>query len=194
MVLYTRKQFGELCGKSAQQIGVAINRDGAVIEVNKKIDVQNPTNKAYLAKVTVAEVNKDIEKIHNDQKQTENIPQQSANKLDVSNIDYVLKQHQLKKIIIETNLKNLEYAKKKKKVLPLNLAATNINTFLIGTVGKVKNELDKFIENNFDDNDEVLKHKKDVHSIIEETIKNNIKNAIIEMEKEADEYSLITSW
>ncbi len=190
-----RKEFAKYLDVKANHLRSLISK-GKIIEENGEIDSNNPINWAFIIKKKDKVVNGTIQS-----KLTKTPPRRKSANQDssvmvsaVTTIDHEKKAIEIVKIKADIKLKELEYAKKKAKIIPLRLFASNINTFLIGTVGKVKNELHKFIENEFDDNETALEHKKYISEIIDESIKNNIKSAIDEMQKEADDYSLMTSW
>lgn len=194
--LYSYKEFAEICGKPYNTITANVTRKKVIVDENKKIDISDPINTGFLNKcINAQQKQKVIEEkpIEKKSVRSKNVPETKYSGQG-SDIDFEKKQAEIRKIEIDIKLRNLEYSKKKKKIIPINLAVTNINTFLAGTVGKVKNEIDKFIENEFEDSEIALEHKKHVHSLIEGAIKNSIRNAIREMEKESEEYSLMTSW
>lgn len=213
MKLYSYKEFAEMCGKPYNTITANITRGKIIVDENKKIDISNETNKFFMNKChnSIPRKSNPIKK-----QSLKSLSKKSMNgkivdlndiepedlKYDINNLEkYDVAKLQRIKIIVDikkanedTELRALDRAKKLGKVIPLKLSVQNINTFLLGIVGKIKNDLHKFIDNEFDNNDEALKHKKYISEIIDYSVKNSISNAISEMEKEADEYSLMTSW
>lgn len=190
-----RKEFAKYLDIKANHLRSLISK-GKIIEENGEIDSNNPINWNFILRKKDKVVNGTI------QSKTPQAPRKQAVRQQVGSImasavttiDHKKKTIEIVKIKADIKLKELEYAKKKGKIIPLRLFASNINTFLIGTVGKVKNELYKFIENEFDDNNKVLEHKKYISELIDESIKDNKESAIEEMKKEAEDYSLMTSW
>jgi hypothetical protein len=195
MAKQTRKEFANLMEIKDNYLRALISK-GKIVEEDGFIDTDNPINWAFISRIKNKNVNGKIEatviKPQPSKKNgtTKPIPK---NTVVASTIDYEKKQAEIKKIEIEIKIKNLEYAKKKKKVIPFKLYSTNINTFLHGTVGKAKNEIGKFLDHEFD-NEDALRHKKALFMMIDYAINNSIENAINEMEREAEEYSLVTSW
>lgn len=193
-----RKEFAQYLNIKPNYLRSLISK-GKIIEENGEIDSNNPINWNFILKKKSEVVNGKMQSSPKPVK-VPSIKNKATNQSSsvmitaITTIDHEKKAIEIVKIKADIKLKELEYAKKIGKIIPLRLFASNINTFLIGTVGKAKNELHKFIENEFDDNEIALEHKKYISEIIDESIKNNIKSAIEEMKKEADEYSLMTSW
>lgn len=208
--LYTRKQIAELINKDAAYVGMYVHR-GKLIEENKKIDISIPVNRAFIAKFTAKEVNKyynqESEKIELSEKKTDKFKTNEDNEekedskkqnINASNVDYVKKQFEIKKLTVETRLKNLELEKKKAKVLPLDFviewSALNIRGIFGETVNfgnsiieQICNELEADIKLK-------LKFKKQFKDGFNEILIAGIKNQKPEAISQAKEYSLLTKW
>jgi len=112
----TRKDIAQLIGKSPQYIGVQIKR-GHLIEKNKRIDTDNSKNKAFLSKFITKEIIKEQEKEEKEVSQKESDTYTGINQ---SNIDYIVKQHDLKLKIVKIEKERLDLDKKKGKLVEID--------------------------------------------------------------------------
>jgi hypothetical protein len=124
--LLTRKEIASLINKSPQYIGVQIDR-GHLVEKNKRIDTDNQKNKAFLSKFITKEVIKEQEKekqkpvdIDNSDSSLDIINE--PKKVNQANIDFILKQHDLKLKIVNIEKGNLDLDKKKGKLIEIQAA------------------------------------------------------------------------
>jgi len=107
MNLLTRKEIAALIKKTPQYIGVQIKR-GHLIEENKRIDTDNKKNKVFLNKFITKEIIEENEEDLNDE---------SLNGINKSNIDYVIKQHDLKLKQVKLKKEILDFQKKESKLI-----------------------------------------------------------------------------
>lgn len=119
--LLTRKEIGLLVNQSPQVIGKYIERR-KLVEKNKRIDTDNSKNKAFLSKFITKEVLQAATREESDN--TEKSPKTSKG-INQGNIDYVIKQHDLKLKIIKIKKENLDYDKKKAKLIEI-VAASDV--------------------------------------------------------------------
>lgn len=191
--LYTRKQIAVLIGKKPNYVGIYVGR-GQLIEEDKRIDIDHPINKAFIAKFTAKAVNKEYEVTG---KQSED-GMESTEGVNPTNVDYIKKQHEIKKLKSEISLKNLEYKKKKAKVLPLDFVIDWSGRNVRGIFGESINFGNSLIEqicNESGASVEIkLKYKKKFKQGFNEIIKTGIKNQEPEALEFAKEYALSTKW
>lgn len=182
-----RKDIAELTGKSQQYIGVQIKR-GHLIEENKRIDTDNIKNKAFLSKY----LTKEIEKSENKE------DQRSENKINQGNIDYVVRQHDLKLKAVRLKLETLDLEKKKGKVIPSEFVQEMMQRYVNGTFGDVINEGNKLIDelcNELESDIEIkLKYKKQLNVLVTEILKTKHKFIKDEIVEYAKEFALKTKW
>lgn len=105
---------------------------------------------------------------------------------------------EVEKIIVETRLKNLEFDKKKARIIPIEFAIEMTQRYLIGTCGAIVNGGNTLIESICDELDadiEIkLKYKKKLKEVINETIKAKHEPVSNEIINYAKEYSLLLKW
>ena len=99
MTLLTRKQIAELTNRTVQAVGNSIRR-GHLIEVDKRISTDNPQNKRHLAKFISRSIKTD----------------ESENG-SISNLDKLLKEHDLQLKKVKIKKENLDYDKKQAKLI-----------------------------------------------------------------------------
>ena len=117
----TRRDIAELIEQTPQYIGVQVKR-GHLIEKNKRIDTDHPKNKAFLSKFITREVERESNKSEPPEEEGNEKKQKGLNS---GNIDYVLKQHDLKLKIVNIEKGRLDIDKKKGKLIDIK-AATDV--------------------------------------------------------------------
>lgn len=154
--LITRKQFASLIGKTPDYVGTYIRR-GKIIEKNKRIDTDNSTNKAFLAKHTTKEVVREFKKEQNrDQKRIEseadeilcstsgsNEPELPFGK--IHDIDYKLKEKDLQLKIVKIAKENLDLDKKKGKLIEIEPARDIMQRAIVVLSSQYRQESKPFI-------------------------------------------------
>jgi len=134
----TRKDIANLIGKTPQYIGVHIKR-GHLIEYNKRIDTDNPKNKAFLNKF----ITKEVERESNESEEIE--PTEKKKGINSGNIDYVLKQHDLKLKIVNIEKGRLDLDKKKGKLIEILAAQDVMQRSVVVLSYKYRQESKQFI-------------------------------------------------
>lgn len=193
--LVTRKQIAALIGKTPNYVGMYVERKH-IIEENKRIDTDHPKNKEFIAKFTTksfeSSVAKEEEKAVSEE---DNTPQ---GKVTPSNIDYLRKQHEVKKLQLDIQLKKIELLKKKATVLPLEFVIEWSGRNVRGAFGETVNFGNSMIEqicNEIGAGNEVkLKYKKKFKQGLNELIKNGIKKQEPEAISYAKEYAYLNKW
>jgi predicted transcriptional regulator len=193
--LLTRKEIAALIGKTPNYVGMYVERKH-LIEENKRIDTDHPKNRAFIAKFTTrafeSTTNKEEEEKHTEEDQG------LKGKVNVGNIDYFKKQHEIKKMQLDIQLKKVELLKKKAKVLPLEFVIEWSGRNVRGAFGETINFGNSMIEQICNEigagNDIKLKYKKKFKQGFTELIKNGIKKQEPEAISYAEEYSYINKW
>lgn len=203
MAKLKRKDIAELANKSVQYIGVQIQR-GKLIEKDKLIDTNNLTNKAFLSKY----ITKDLQTIENKNQETNNKEtnnhenektlEQGNSKVNQGNIDYIIKQYDLKLKTVKVKAENLELDKKKAKVMPIEFVKEMLQRYVNGTFGDVINEGNKLIDDICNETgaeiEVKLKYKKDLNNLVTEILKSKHKIIKEEVVEYAKEFALKTKW
>lgn len=142
----TRKDIAELINQSPAYIGVMVRR-GHLVEKNKRIDTDNVKNKAFLSKFITKQVEVEAEKENAEESETD-IPEKKpkeTGRVNQGNIDYVLKQHDLKKKIIEIEKGRLDLDKKKGKLIELVAAQDVMQRSVVVLSSQYRQESKQFI-------------------------------------------------
>ena len=134
----TRKDIAELISQSPAYIGVMIKR-GKLIEKNKRIDTDNPKNKAFLSKFITREVEKEANESDEDEKE----PKQKG--INTGNIDYVLKQHDLKLKIVNIEKGRLDLDKKKGKLIEISASIDVMQRAVVVLGSQYRQEAKQFL-------------------------------------------------
>lgn len=195
--LYTRKQIAELIERSPQQVRGEILR-GNLIEENKRIDIHHPINRAFIAKWTTKDSNIETKKEEKEYPVIKLKANPNIKELSYSQLRDEKLIREVEKLDIETQLKNLEYKKKKAKVLPLDFIIDWSGRNIRGIFGETVNFGNSIIEqicNELDADTEIkLKYKKMFKQGFNEMVKDGIKKQEPEALEHAKEYSLTTKW
>jgi predicted transcriptional regulator len=192
--LVTRKQIAALIGKTPNYVGMYVERKH-IIEENKRIDTDHPKNKEFIAKFTTKSFESSVAKEEKALPEEDNTPQ---GKVTPSNIDYLRKQHEVKKLQLDIQLKKIELLKKKATVLPLEFVIEWSGRNVRGAFGETVNFGNSMIEqicNEIGAGNEVkLKYKKKFKQGLNELIKNGIKKQEPEAISYAKEYAYLNKW
>lgn len=137
--LLTRKEIGGLIDQSPQTIGTYIKR-GKLIEKDKRIDTDHPTNKGFLNKFITKQVETEQENTESNETQR---PEQKG--INQGNIDYVIKQHDLKLKIIKIKKENLDYDKKKAKLIEISAASDVMQRSVVVLSSQYRQESKQFL-------------------------------------------------
>jgi len=139
----TRRDIAQLIGKTPQYIGVQVKR-GHLVEKNKRLDTDHPKNKAFLSKFITKEVEKEAEKQEQLNNQDSN-HSETKGKLNPGNIDYVLKQHELKLKAVKIEKERLDLDKKKGKLIEIKAATEVMQRAVVVLGSKYRQESKTFI-------------------------------------------------
>jgi hypothetical protein len=204
----SRKQLAALVGQSTAYIAVYVSRKHLIEEeVNGKkfIDTDHPVNKQFLAdkinKSNEAEVAKVIEqaeiRAEKDRDFNIEIPLDDI-KINAGNLEQLKKKEEIRKIRADILLKDLEYKKKKAKVLPLEFVIEWSGRNVRGAFGETINFGNSMIEQICNEigagNDIKLKYKKKFKQGLNELVKNGIKKQEPEAISYAKEYAYLNKW
>ena len=202
--LLTRKQIAALIGKKPNYVGIYVDRGHLIQEDEKnkdgefQIDTDHPINKAYIAKFTGKSLNEQIIKEDEKRSEEESPINDLKGKIKRADVDFIKKKHEIKKLQSDIQLKNLEYKKKKAKVLPLDFVIDWSGRNIRGVFGETVNFGNSIIEqicNELDaDTETKLKYKKMFKQGFNEMVKDGIKKQEPEALEHAKEYSLTTKW
>lgn len=139
----TRRDIAQLIGKTPQYIGVQVRR-GHLIEKNKRIDTDHPKNKAFLSKFITKEVEKEAEK--QEQSNSENTGiLETKGKINPGNIDYILKQHDLKLKTVKIEKERLDLDKKKGRLIEIKAATDVMQRAVVVLGSKYRQESKTFL-------------------------------------------------
>lgn len=205
--LLTRKELAALVNRMPQQIGVYVKR-GHLIEENKRIDTDNPVNKAWIAKNTITSLKESTNNIKPKAKpkpkQKIQIPdnfefdEKDIMGMPVLTIDALKKKKEIKKIEIQTKKEELEYLKKKEKVLPIEFVIDWAGRNMRGVFGETINFGNSIIEQLCNqlgaEIDVKLEYKKKFKQGFQEVLQAGIKNQEPEALEMAKEYSIMSKW
>ena len=123
--LTKKKKYGEPELKTFILYLESLNHLGHLVEKNKRIDTDHPKNKAFLAKFITREVERESSKSEPEEKEEAQEKEGKQKGLNSGNIDYVLKQHDLKLKIVNIEKGRLDVDKKKGKLIEIK-AATDV--------------------------------------------------------------------
>lgn len=123
MNLLTRREVASLIQQTPQFIGVHVKR-GHLIEKHKRIDTDLKKNKLFLSKF----ITKEIERKEVEEK--EEAPKTKKG-ISVGNIDYVIKQHDLKLKKLKIDKEKLDLSKKQAKLIEISEAKEIMNRSII---------------------------------------------------------------
>jgi hypothetical protein len=206
--LLTRIQLAKLINQSPAYIAVNVKR-GKLIEDFKDglstIDTDHPINKRFLTnrlnQSNESQISKVIDeaqaRIDKDKEFNIEIPIDDI-KINIGNLDQLKKKEEIRKIRAATLLMDLEYKKKKAKVLPLDFVIEWSGRNIRGVFGETINFGNALIEqicNDIGAGTEVkLKYKKKLKQGLNELVKNGIKNQEPEALEYAQEYAYLNKW
>jgi len=196
-MLITRKQLAEQIGKTPLYVGVYVNR-GKVIEVKKKIDTDNVINKTFIEKHKEIREFRKSEKTEQSEPEQKNEHQDKSGKVNQGNIDYVVRQHDLKLKAIRINQAQIEIEKKMAKVIPVDFSTEMFNIYLqsniVGIISNGNLLIEKLIDEMKGSYELKLKYKKAFKSLVTETIKTNHGKISDEIINKARDYALQRNW
>jgi hypothetical protein len=204
----TRKQLASLIGQTIGYVGMYVKRKKLIEEIRdglSVIDTDHPVNKQFLAdkinknnEVQVSKVINEAEnRIAKDKEYNIEIPVGEID-LKAGSLDQLKKKEEIKKIRAATLLMDLEYKKKKAKVLPLDFVIEWSGRNIRGVFGETINFGNSLIEqicNEMNAGTEVkLKYKKKLKQGLNEVVKKGIKNQEPEALDYAKEYAYLNKW
>lgn len=186
--LYTRKQVAELIGKTPGYVGIYVHRE-QLIEENKRIDLDNITNKAFINKFLTKEV---------EQKSEPDTEQNETKKgVNQGNIDYISKQHELKLKQIKLKNEEITLQKKQAQIIPVDFATDLFSIYFKGNISGLTNNIGSLIDNLVDelegDYKMKLAYRKKLNQSINDVILGNHDKLNEEIAEKAKEYSLNTN-
>jgi hypothetical protein len=178
-------------------VGVYVNR-GKVIEVKKKIDTDNIINKAFIEKHKEIGEFRKSEKAEQSEPEQKNEHSDKSGKVNQGNIDYVVRQHDLKLKAIRINQAQIELEKKMAKVIPVDFSTEMFNIYLqsniVGIISNGNLLIEKLIDEMKGSYELKLKYKKAFKSLVTETIKTNHGKISDEIINKARDYALQRNW
>jgi hypothetical protein len=204
----TRRQLAALIGKNSAYITVYVHRGKLIEEIIKgknMIDTDHPVNKQFLAdkinKSNEAEIAKVIEqaeqRAEREREFNIEIPLDDI-KINSANIDQLKKKEEIRKIRADILLKDLEYKKKKAKVLPLDFVLEWSGRNIRGAFGESINFGYAMIEDLCNElgasTETKLKYKKKFKQGYTELVKAGIRNQEPEAINFAKEYAYLNKW
>ena len=196
--LLTRKQIGELIGKDATYVGMYIKRN-KILEQNKKIDTDHPINRAFVAKfLTKSEVTKKVKSIKTKPSTETDYKTGVSEKENAVYLESEIRQLDLKAKQSRFELDQLELARKKAKVMPIDFATDMFNLYLRSNVNMLKDNAYKLLEQAIDElnggYEMKLKYKKALNIMITETVNSNHTRLSDEIMEKAKDYSTQRNW
>lgn len=186
--LLTRKQFAALIKKQPNYVGMYISRK-KIIEVDKRIDTDHPTNRAFIAKHSG---------VIEEKQTTESSDNKSDGKINQGNIDYIVQQHNLQLKATKLASDKFELDKKKGKVVPtdfmIEIMPFYVKSNINGIIKSGDDLIDELIDELEGDYELKLKYKKQFRSMVNETFKNNHESNTLEIIKKAKDYAINRNW
>lgn len=207
----TRKEIGALIGRSQNYVGIYVKR-GKLIEKDGLIDTDDTFNKEWITKMTAKSLEEAKEKpipkakskprprkkTQTDISDDFEFDEVPVEKLPVRTIDALKKKKEIKKIEIQTKKEELEYLKKKEKVLPIEFVIDWAARNMRGVFGETINFGNTLIEsicNDLGADTEIkLQYKKKFKQGFQEVLQLGIKKQEPESIEFAKEYSLMNKW
>ena len=190
--LLTRKQVAELINKTPGYVGMYIKR-GKLIEENKRIDTDNSANKHFISKYITKELSKNTA-----EEVEKNEDQDGKGKINQGNIDYIVRQHDLKLKITKLEREELEIKKKKAKVVPVDFIIEMFSGYIKTNIVGINSEVDKMISELIDefggDYETKLKYKKRLRELINSIFKNNHESISKDIIEKAKDYAINARW
>ncbi len=118
----SRKEIAKLTNRTVQAVGNSVRR-GHLVEVDKLIDTDLKKNKLHLSKF----ITKEIERVEENE-----VPQPNIKKgINSGNIDYIIKQHDLKLKQVKLKKEKLDLSKKQAKLIEILEARDIFNRSII---------------------------------------------------------------
>ena len=208
----TRKEIGALIGRNQNYVGIYVKRE-KLIEEDGLIDTDNPVNKEWITKMTAKSLDevkekpipKEKPKLRARRKKPQidinddvEFDEVSIEKLPARTIDALKKKKEIKKIEIITKKEELEYLKKKEKVLPIEFVIDWAGRNMRGVFGETVNFGNSLIEsicNDLGADTEIkLQYKKKFKQGFQEVLQSGIKKQEPEAIEFAKEYSFMSKW
>lgn len=209
----TRREIGALIGRNGNYVGMYVSR-GKLIEEDGLIDTDHPVNKEWIAK-TVAKSSEETKKNPQpiqkpkprpgprkkrqiDIPDIDSLSEDDILKLPGLTIDAIKKKKEIKKIEVQTKKEELEYLKKKEKVLPIEFVIDWAGRNMRGVFGETINFGNSIIEQLCNqlgaEIDVKLEYKKKFKQGFQEVLQAGIKNQEPEALEMAKEYSIMSKW
>jgi len=207
--LKTRKEVAAIVNRPQTFIGTYVSR-GKLLEKNGKIDIEHPVNAQWIASFMVKPLGSKPEPKPKTKPTKKTKTSKKAREIDLdvligendivvpNTLDGLKKLKEVKKLEIETRLKELEEEKKKGQLLPLNFVIDWSGRNLRGIFGEAVNfgfsMIDQICLDLDADTETQLKFKKKFKQGLSEVIVKGIKDQEPEAFEFAKEYALGTKW
>jgi hypothetical protein len=207
--IVTREELSKLIHISIDSLRKFISR-GVIVEISKDvIDLNDQYNKNYIISYCKKKgIDAEVliyQNIVAEESPKKEVPKQE-NKKDVStkskkSYSELVDEKLEKEIIVkevDAKLKNLEFDKKKAKVMPTEFVIEIIQRYLNGTCGAIVNSgnamIDDICKEFKIENKDRLKLKKRLKAIVSDTVKSKHQPVTDEVIEYAKEYALMIKW